>query len=373
VETLRAAFTDGWGLQTGFADELQSEAAELLCSQTSSERVRFTTSGTLATLYAIMLARSFTGRPLVLKAGGGWHGGQPWGLKGIEYHEGYGRVESDGIPAALTEEVFVTAFNDPDKLEDDFRKIGNRLSCLILEPVMGAGGLLPASRAYLHAAQSLCQKYGALLILDEVITGFRYHAGSAAQLYGVDPDLSTFGKIIGGGMPVAAVAGKADIMALAAKGGPVKFSGGTYAGHPACMLAAKTMMQFLSDNESLVYPKIRVNSQLLREKVKAAFATEGFNARFTGDRNGALEANSLHMLVFPFDPETELERPEQIWDPSNCDIMLSEVVLRLALLLENVHTLHGIGSVSFAHEAEDLDFLAKACQRAARRIGRYAR
>ncbi len=142
------ALADGVGLQTGFTERYQVEAAELLCARTGAERVRFTTSGTLSTMYAILLARAFTGRDVVLKVGGGWHGAHPWSLKGIGYHgtEGYQHVETAGLSSAVCEEVVVSRFNDPEMLRDHFRQYGDRAACFIVEPFMGAGGFMPATR-----------------------------------------------------------------------------------------------------------------------------------------------------------------------------------------------------------------------------------
>jgi glutamate-1-semialdehyde 2,1-aminomutase len=202
---LSQAFANGFGLQTGFTDRLQAEVAEILCKRTGSERVRFTTSGSLATMYAIMLARSFTGRDQMLKTGGGWHGAQPWGLKGVSFHDGNGKgfqlVDSEGIPAGLAGDVIITGFNDIESLRVSFREHGDRLACFIVEPFIGTGGLMPASLEFIQTAHDLCRHHGALLIFDEVISGFRFRAGNLGAMYGVAPDLSVFGKIIGGGMP----------------------------------------------------------------------------------------------------------------------------------------------------------------------------
>ena len=243
---LAEAFKDGYGLLTGFADRLQVETAEILCRLTGADRVRFTTSGALATMYAVLLARAFTGRQRVVKVGGGWHGAQPWGLKGVgfstEEGAGFQRVDTAGLPHTLTDEVIITRFNDPDMLHDQFRRFGDRIACFIVEPFIGAGGLVPATSEYLHAARDVTQRYDAVLIFDEVISGFRFHAGDAGSLFEIQPDLATFGKIVGGGMPVAAVAGRADILRLVGResGFEVKFSGGTHSAHPASLLAAKT-------------------------------------------------------------------------------------------------------------------------------------
>ena len=170
-------------------------------------------------MYAIMLARTFTGRSLVMKVGGGWHGAQPWGMVGVGYRAGDGFVHADsaGLPPAILEQTVVTRFNDPQILADHFSTYGDRLACFIVEPYIGAGGGIPAQRAYLQLARSLSEKHGVVLILDEVISGFRFRAGDLGHLYGVRPDLATFGKIIGGGMPMTAVAGRADILRLAAR------------------------------------------------------------------------------------------------------------------------------------------------------------
>ena len=252
---LSRAFADGFGTQSGLVDALQVELAELVCRLTSSERVRFTTSGSLSTMYSVLMARSFTGRSTVMKAGGGWHGAQPMLLKGVAYRDdgvGFSGVDSKGLPSALTESIVVTSYNDPQHLADDFDRVGDELACLILEPMLGAGGTIAATTEYLRLARELCTKHGALLILDEMITGFRFHAGGLGALHGVTPDLAIYGKALGGGMPVAAVVGRADVMTEIARAtGPrVAFSGGTYSAHPASMLAAKVFLDHLAEHSN---------------------------------------------------------------------------------------------------------------------------
>lgn len=367
------ALAEGAGLQTGFTERFQVEAAELLCARTGAERVRFTTSGTLATMYAILLARAFTGRDVVLKVGGGWHGAQPWALKGIGYHgaEGYQHVETAGLSSAVSEEVVVSRFNDPEMLRDHFRQYGDRAACFIVEPFMGAGGFMPATRQYIQTARELATQYGAVLILDEVIAGFRFRAGNTGALYGVQPDLATFGKIIGGGMPVAAVTGRADIMNLAGRagGGRVKFSGGTYSGHPASMLAATTMLRYLVEHEAEIYPRLAVLGDRIRCILEDAFTAEGMYARCTGGGN-ALPGSSIFMLHFPYQEGHPLDAPDDVFDPAVCDVVLNGDVLQLALLLENVHIMHGHGVASTAHTEADLDFLETACRTVARRLSK---
>lgn len=362
------------GLQTGFTDQLQIETAEIVCRQTGADVVRFTTSGTLATMYAIMLARAFTGRPLVMKVGGGWHGAQPWGLTGVNWSAGsLDGIESAGLPASIAEEVVITRFNDADRLRDQFQRYGDRLACFILEPFLGSNGFLPAKREYLQTARELTERYGVVLILDEVISGFRFRAGDMAALYGVRPDLAAFGKVMGGGMPVAAVAGRTDIMRLVGREASpkVRFSGGTYSVHPLCLLAAKTMMTYLVAHEGEVYPRLAELGEKTRRTVEAAFAEEGIYARCTGYDPESLPGSSMATLLFPHDPHCVLESPDVVQDPAVCDMILSEVALRVALLLEDVHIFHGLGALSTAHTEQDIERLGEACRRAARRFKPY--
>jgi len=187
TSALAAAFETRFGLLTGFADRLQVEVAEILCQQTGAERVRFTTSGSLATMYAVLLAKAFTQRRLVMKVGGGWHGAQPWGLKGVSFcaarGTGFQGVESEGLPQAIPDEVLVTRFNDTTMLRDDFRQHGDQVACFIVEPFIGAGGFMAASREYLQTARQLTLHYGALLVFDEVVSGFRFRAGDATPYH----------------------------------------------------------------------------------------------------------------------------------------------------------------------------------------------
>jgi len=362
-----------WGLHTGFADRLQVETAELLCRQTGAERVRFTTSGTLATMYAAMLAQCFTRRDLVMKVGGGWHGAHPWGLKGVRLHPDcapFQQVDSDGLPEPLADAVVVTPHNDPDRLRDDFARYGDRLACFILEPVVGGGGIIPSSREYVQTARRLTHRHGTVLILDEVITGFRFRAGDAGVLYGVTPDLATFGKALGGGMPVSAVAGRADILALVGREGGrrVAFSGGTYSAHPGAMLAARTLMTHLIERESEIYPHLADLGERVRRTIETAFADEGIYARCTGYGNDALPGSSLFRVHFPHEPGAELTSPEQVSDPAVCDTVLGEHALPIALLLEDVYLPEGHGAVAAAHTRGDVERVETACRRVARRF-----
>jgi glutamate-1-semialdehyde 2,1-aminomutase len=323
-------------------------------------------------MYATFLSRGFTGRETVMKVGGGWHGAQPWGLVGVDFHaenaHSFEQQESKGLPRAVAEQVIVTRFNDTEMLEKLFARHGSRIACFIFEPFLGSGGFLPATKEFLQAARELTRKHGTLLIFDEVISGFRFCAGSIARLFGVQPDLSTYAKVMGGGMPVAAVTGKADIMKLAGRGGGVKFSGGTYSCHPASMLASYTMMEHLVAQEAVVYPRITALAEQARQTVEQAFAERGITVRCTGRQSNAIPASSTAAVHFPYDPATPCDSPEQTRNPDVCDVELSDTVLQLALLLEDVFVMHGLGAVSMAHTEEDIAKLGDACKKAAKGI-----
>lgn len=371
TEALRDAFAAGRGLQTGFVEQLQSETAEILCRQTGMQRVRFTTSGSLATMHAILMARAYTGRNRVMKVGGGWHGAQPRGLEGIEHHNGKNHFQfsdTNGRPVDIEQEVVVTRFNDTQMLSDHFRRYGSKLACFILEPFIGAGGGIPAEGEYLQTARNLSEKYGTILIFDEVIAGFRFHAGILGQLYGVQPDLVTLAKIIGGGMPLAAVAGRQQILEQASHTGHVRFSGGTYSGHPACLLAAKTMLSYLTENQDSVYPYIGDLAARIRETVEKAFANVGIYACCTGTGGDTLPGSSISTVVFPYDPEHLCKGPEDTLNPHVCDVQLAKRILQLALLLEDVHVIHGLGSICTAHSEADIAVVEQAYGRVAERI-----
>ncbi len=370
-EALVEELEHGWGLQTGLPEERQTEFAMALARATGSERVRLTTAGTLATMYAMMLCRAFTKRQLVVKVAGGWHGANPLALKGIDRAaDGFDRVESAGVSASTGDETVVIAFNDVDILRKVFRSLGDRIACLIFEPCLGGGGFLPATREFMSEARTLTERYGALLILDEVITGFRYCAGGLQKLYGVQADLTTFGKIVGGGMPLSVVAGRADVMDLcSAKASPrVWFNGGTFSAHPLALLAGTTLIEYLMAHEGEVYPALAAKGDRLREGIEAAFAAEGILARTTGHSREAVAGGSLLSVNFPLREDLVLRSAEEALNPALCDLILREKVLKLGLLLHDVNVSHGLGAISTAHTDADLDRVIAAFAAVARRL-----
>lgn len=365
---LSQLFADGYGLQTGHEDRAGIEVAEILAQSCHVEAVRLTTSGAMATMNAIMLARAFTDRSLVLKVGGGWHGGHPWAFKGYTWQGGFDKIDSAGLPAGLTDEVILTQFNNPEMLEKTFREYGDRLACFIVEPTIGSGGMMPARLDFIQKARELTEKHGVLLILDEVIAGFRFRAGNCGALYGVQPDLTTMGKAIGGGMPVAAVLGRRNVLELAGKtgGSRVKFSGGTYSAHPASMVAARTFLSHLIENEAVIYPELERKSRQIRQALRSAFENEGIEIRFSGDQTGMLPDCSLHVPIFNPTAGQDFDTPEAIADPHLSDVEFREHIFQWAMLLQNVYVIHGLGCTTMAHGEAEIGHFSEACSEVAR-------
>ncbi|MGQ9584885.1 MAG: aspartate aminotransferase family protein [Anaerolineae bacterium] len=371
TEPLAEALHQRRGLQSGMQDVWEGELADLLCQRVGAEMVRFTTSGALATMNAILLARVYTGREEILKVGGGWHGGQPWAFKGVHYGpKGYEGAETEGLPEHLLKQILVTRFNDVEALEETFREEGDRIACLIVEPCIGSGGGILAHPEFLQRARELTHQHGALLIFDEVIDGFRFWAGNLGALYGVQPDLMTLGKIMGGGMPVAAVAGRADVLQLCgrATGRRVRFDGGTYSAHPLSMLAGRLMIQHLVEHEGAIYPRLGAMGARLRKVIERAFGEEGVLVHCTGRPNPRVPASSLAFVQFPYRPDVPMDKPDAVNNPALCDVELRERVVKLAFLLEGVFVVHGFGALSTAHTETDLEKIEATCHAVARRL-----
>jgi len=370
-EALIDALQCGAGLHTGMMEEAHTEYSRLLAETTGSDRVRLTTAGTLATMYAIMLARGYTGRRLIVKIAGGWHGANPMALKGIGRGEGsFDAVDSAGVPQTTGDEIVVTPFNDVDTLHKLFRSLGDRIACLIFEPCLGNAGFIPATAAFMSAARRLTEQYGALLILDEVITGFRFCAGGVQKLYGVRADLSTYGKVIGGGMPMSAVVGREDVMSLASARSEnrVWFNGGTFSSHPLALLAGQVMLSYLRDREEALYPALSARGDALRQGIEQAFADRGVLARCTGYGNDAIPGGSLATIYFPERDDLSPRSAEDMTDPRLTDVRLREEGLKLGLLLHGVNVVHGLGALSTAHTDADLARVFEACDAFAKRL-----
>jgi glutamate-1-semialdehyde 2,1-aminomutase len=367
---------EGQGLATGFPGIFQKELADIILKRIGADKIRFTTSGTLSTMYAIMLAKAFTKRDLVMKVGGGWHGAQPFVLKGISiYRDGLNQIESAGLSSEFDSTTIMTKFNDVEDLKEKFRKFGERIACLIIEPFIGAGGFIFAKKEYLEKSSELTNQYNAVLIFDEVVSGFRFHAGGVQSLYGIKPDLSVFGKAIGGGMPVSAVAGKGALMELC---NPelefdriVKFEGGTFSAHPAAMLAGVTFLKYLIEHEKEIYPKIGFLGAKVRKEIEEIFSTYGFFAKCTGGDDTVTKNSSVVGVHFFNKNVDRITFPEEVWNPEVCDFELREKIFKLSMLDEGFNIFHGYGAISAAHTEEDIQASLDAVERIAKKWTKY--
>ena len=242
VAAVRAAA--GQGLSFGAPTTMETKLAELICSAVASvEQVRMVNSGTEATMSAIRLARGFTGRDKIIKFEGCYHGH----ADGLLVKAGSGALTlgvptSPGVPAAMAEHTLTLEFNNLEQVTTVFDEVGEQLAAVIVEPVAGNMNCVPPKSGFLGGLRNLCDQYNTVLIFDEVMTGFRVAAAGAQALYSVTPDLTTLGKVVGGGLPVGAFGGRAEIMAHLAPQGAV-YQAGTLSGNPLAMAAGIATVQ----------------------------------------------------------------------------------------------------------------------------------
>ncbi|WP_006788366.1 glutamate-1-semialdehyde 2,1-aminomutase [Thiorhodospira sibirica] len=235
------------GLSFGAPTEIEITMAERVCELVPSiEMVRMVSSGTEATMSAIRLARGFTGRDKIVKFEGCYHGhGDSLLVKAGSGALTFGVPSSPGVPADLAQHTLTLTYNDLGEVKETFAQKGREIACIIVEPVAGNMNCIPPKPGFLEGLRELCDEHGALLIFDEVMTGFRVALGGAQGLYGITPDLTTLGKVIGGGMPVGAFGGRRDVMEKLSPLGPV-YQAGTLSGNPIAMAAGLKMLEILS-------------------------------------------------------------------------------------------------------------------------------
>jgi glutamate-1-semialdehyde 2,1-aminomutase len=262
------------GLSFGTPCPAEVDMAETIAALVPSvEVVRMVNSGTEATMSAIRLARGFTGRSRIVKFEGCYHGhGDAFLVKAGSGALTFGVPTSPGVPKALADLTLTVPYNDLAAAEQLFAEAGDDIAALIIEPVAGNMNCIPPREGYLAGLRELCTRYGALLIFDEVMTGFRVALGGAQALYGVTPDLTTFGKIIGGGMPVGAYGGRREIMERIAPLGPV-YQAGTLSGNPVAMAAGLAMLELV--RVPGFHDELDKRTRLLTDTLSAAAAEAG--------------------------------------------------------------------------------------------------
>lgn len=276
---LRKALTNGTSY--GIPTLLETKLARLITESVPSvEKIRFVNSGTEAVMSAVRLARGFTGKNKIIKFDGCYHGHADHLLvaagSGVAQLK---RASSDGVPLDFTKHTLSLPYNDIAAIEETFLKHGKDIAAVILEPVAANMGVIPSNPAFLKKLREITKEYNSLLIFDEVITGFRLGIGGAQQYYGIQPDLTTFGKIIGGGFPVGAYGGRKEIMSLIAPEGPV-YQAGTLSGNPIAMTAGIHTLEFL--RKTSFYEELESKSQYFEKQIHDIFSGKGIQMKRIG-------------------------------------------------------------------------------------------
>ncbi|MCQ4144264.1 glutamate-1-semialdehyde 2,1-aminomutase [Vogesella sp. AC12] len=344
------------GLSFGAPTEGEVEIAEEICKLLPSvEQVRLVSSGTEATMTAIRLARGFTGRDLIVKFEGCYHGHSDSLL--VKAGSGlltFGNPSSGGVPADCTKHTLVLQYNDVQQLSDTFKELGDKIAGVILEPIAGNMNLIKPSAEFVQALRALTEQYGAVLIYDEVMTGFRVALGCAQSLHGITPDLTTLGKVVGGGMPLAAFGGRADIMGKIAPLGNV-YQAGTLSGNPlsvAAGLATLRLIQQPGFHDTLGRRSARLAAGL-------ADAARDAGIAMTTDSVGG-------MFGFYFSDTV----PASYAEATRCDITRFKAFFH-AMLDEGVYlapSAYEAGFISIAHTDELVEQTISAARRALSRV-----
>jgi glutamate-1-semialdehyde 2,1-aminomutase len=297
-EILRAALeAAGRGTSFGAPTEAEVELAERIAAMVLSvEMVRLVSSGTEACMSAVRLARAFTGRPKVVKFAGCYHGHSDALLaragSGVAT---FGLPDSPGVTEGAAGDTIVAPYNDLEAVAGMAREASGQVACVIVEPVAANMGVVPPAEGFLGGLRRLCDQHGALLVFDEVITGFRLARGGAQDLFGAKPDLTCLGKVMGGGFPCAAFGGRRDVMEMLAPAGPV-YQAGTLSGNPVAVAAGLAALRLI--DELNPYGKLRRKAEHLVEGLSAAFASSGLPATIN-------RVESLFSVFFSESPVTD--------------------------------------------------------------------
>mgnify|MGYP003385954761 CR=1 FL=1 len=332
------------GLSFGAPTVIETTMAEKVCALVPSiEKVRMVSSGTEATMSAIRLARGFTGRDNIIKFEGCYHGHSDSLL--VKAGSGaltFGVPSSPGVPASLADHTITLPFNDAEALSNALKDNGSSIACIIVEPVAGNMNCIPPEAGFLECLRQLCDQYGIILIFDEVMSGFRVALGGAQQLYGVKPDLTTLGKVIGGGMPVGAFGGRADIMAQLAPEGPV-YQAGTLSGNPLAMSAGLATLELVSQVN--FYEQLSEQTSYLLDGLKrlAKEANIPFTTNQVGGMFGLFFSDDENISRFNQVMQCDQERFKQFFH-----LMLEQGIYLAPSAFE-------AGFVSAAHTQKDLD------------------
>jgi glutamate-1-semialdehyde 2,1-aminomutase len=330
------------GTHYGTAHELEIALAEQVVKMVHGvEMIRFTNSGTEANMYATRLARAYSGKSKIAKFEGGWHGGYDALHVGVKYP--FSIPESAGLTTGATQETLLLPFNDIAGVEERLRKEKD-VAAVIIEPVLGSGGSIPAERTFLTALKQFCNDNDILLVFDEVITGFRLAAGGAQQYYDVTPDITVFGKILGGGFPVGAFCGRKEIMErlnpMLHERPHLSFHGGTFAANPITMVAGLTTLKILEDGRSI--DNLNKVGDRIREQTKGIFEANCVAAQVTG-------ISSLFNVHFTRNPVKDAYSASMADRKKQVDYCLS--LIENGVFVLPTHT----GALSTAHSKGDIE------------------
>ena len=336
------------GTSFGIPNPLEVELARKICEWVPSvQKVRMTNSGTEATMSAIRLARGFTGRDKIIKFEGCYHGHVDSLL--VKAGSGaltLGKPDSAGIPAALAALTLALPFNDLDALRLAFERNKSEIAAVIVEPIPANAGLILPAPGYLETMRKLCTAHGALLIFDEVMTGFRVARGGAQELLGIRPDLSCFGKVMGGGLPVGALGGRTDIMDFLAPLGQV-YQAGTLSGNPLAMAAGLAQLKILEEQD--IFAKLEKLGAQLETKTRAVLKSTGLDYVF-------YRIGSMFCLFFT-------GRTIRNWDDAKTANLDHFVRFFHAMLARGIYLAPSqfeTGFISAAHTEQDIERTARA-------------
>ena len=342
-----------FGLSFGAPTAIETVMANMICDMVPSmDLVRMVSSGTEATMSAIRLARGYTGRDKIVKFEGCYHGHSDSLL--VKAGSGaltLGEPNSPGVPAALAEHTITLQYNDIENVKAAFAEVGKDVACIIVEPVAGNMNCITPVEGFLEGLREVCDQYGTVLIFDEVMTGFRVARGGAQELYNVNADLVTLGKIIGGGMPVGAFGGKREIMEQIAPLGPV-YQAGTLSGNPLAMRAGLAMLNAMK-REGL-YEELSAKTEYLTEGMRAVAAKHCVAL-------STVSVGGMFGIFF-----TDKERVTSFAEATTCDLEAFKKFFHL-MLDEGVYlapSAYEAGFVSAAHTEADLDNTIAAAERA---------
>jgi len=352
VDAVKSTLEKGLGF--GAPTEIETILAKKVCELVPSiELVRMVSSGTEATMSAIRLARGYTNRDKIIKFEGCYHGHSDSLL--VKAGSGaltLGVPTSPGVPASLAEHTLTLEYNNIDQVQEVLGSVGSEIACIIVEPVAGNMNCIPPVDGFLQGLRKACDEHGVVLIFDEVMTGFRVALGGAQAYYGIKPDLTTLGKVIGGGLPVGAFGGKREIMEHIAPLGPV-YQAGTLSGNPMSMSAGLAMLNALSSDKDF-YQKLNEKVQTLTSGIvaKAVENNIGMTANVVGGMFGLFFTDADSVTNFNQTSECDVERFKKFYH-----LMLSEGIYMAPSAYE-------AGFVSSAHSDQDIQDTIDAAGRA---------